>query len=179
MASTHLNCFLHLCIIQGWYNLQRIEANIILLKRKRMNVRQTVAWNTKTVMYVYTHIAVIAMVLLFTIPSVNTLTWLHLQTVFQFQDSTKNSTDHDNYDPLLTALHTDVSDVSHVKNVISETLSLLSTQVQQCDSLSALSAVESLSKTANNAIKNRVEIILSLWKVNTIKLQKCFKILIK
>ena len=72
------------------------------------------------------------------------------------KDSTKASTDHDDYDPLFVALHTDVcdvSDVSHVKNDIIEKLSSLSTQVQQCDSLSTLSAVESLIKTANNAIK--------------------------
>ena len=72
------------------------------------------------------------------------------------KDSTKASTDHDDYDPLFVALHTDVCDVSdvlHVKNDIIDKLSSLSTQVQQCDSLSALSAVESLIKTADNAIK--------------------------
>ena len=68
------------------------------------------------------------------------------------KDNSKASLDHD-YDPLLTALNTDISDISHVKNDIIQKLSLLSTQVQQCENLSALLAVESLIKTANNAIK--------------------------
>ena len=81
------------------------------------------------------------------------------------EDSTKASTDHDDYDPLLAALHThdsDVSDVSHVKNDIIEKLSSLSTQVQQCDILSVLSAVESLIKTATNAIKVNISDSLQL-----------------
>ena len=71
------------------------------------------------------------------------------------KDSSKASLDHD-YDPLLTALNTDISDIFHVKNDIVQKLLSLSTQVQQCENLSALLAVESLIKTANNAIKMNI-----------------------
>ena len=64
--------------------------------------------------------------------------------------STSFDQDHDS---LLAALQTNVSEASHIKNTIIRELSSLSTQVQQCENLSALSTVNTVIKTANNAMK--------------------------
>jgi len=63
------------------------------------------------------------------------------------------------YEPLLeTLMHKEdnSTSVSAMKNTLIEKLSSLSNQIRNCDSLPALSIIDSLLKTANNAVKVNV-----------------------
>jgi len=66
--------------------------------------------------------------------------------------------DSSEYEPLLeTLLHkeedSNSAPVSVIKNTLIEKLSSLSNQIKNCDSLPTLSVIDSLTKTANNAVK--------------------------
>ena len=80
----------------------------------------------------------------------------HIHLVAFSNQSSINCSDvsfNQEYAPLLATLQTDVDDASNLKNSIMKKLSSLSSEIQQCEDLSALTAIESIIKTANNAIK--------------------------